>query len=162
MCKNGNRPYHAGAEPQECNFMFNTCPDGYKCEFSSTGKPVCCADESDIRCPHGSSVFEYGGRPLACPPGSFKCPSGYSCLPSTNPQYHLCCSTGAIPTQPMCARGEAYVEPSTNEKRFCSPIANNCPIGYQCMESDRPGQFICCTQGDLSDRFKGTFYLLFK
>ncbi|CAL2048933.1 unnamed protein product [Caenorhabditis brenneri] len=158
MCANGETPFRGlDNKFQECNFVHNTCPSGYQCEFSSTGQAVCCTNNNVIRCPAGSSVFEYGGRPLACPAGSNKCPQGYSCMPSTNPQHHLCCSSGAGMgvSQPQCLRGVAYVNPATNQRQFCSPMRADCPAGYTCFESDQSSQFICCTHGDLSDRFQG-------
>ncbi|KAK5965012.1 hypothetical protein GCK32_002332 [Trichostrongylus colubriformis] len=89
-----------------------------------------------------------------------RCPNGFSCVPSMNPQYHLCCSTGSYMTQPhiqtpQCLRGSAFVDPALNQRQFCSPLRDSCPIGYQCTESDYPGQYICCSQGDLSEQFKG-------
>ncbi|CAD6194296.1 unnamed protein product [Caenorhabditis auriculariae] len=157
ICANGERAFTTPDNKlQECNFVHNTCPTGYQCEFSSTGQAVCCMNANSIRCPAGSSVFEFGGRPLACPPGSNKCPAGYACLPSQNPQHHLCCSTGiAVTSQPQCARGVAFVNPATNQRQFCNPHASDCPAGYHCFESDSPTQFICCTHGDLNDRFRG-------
>ncbi|KAK6049148.1 hypothetical protein COOONC_13347 [Cooperia oncophora] len=159
-CKNGDRPFNSDGNVMECSFGNSNCPAGYKCEFSSTGQAVCCGDSESIRCPAGSSAFEYGGRPLACPPGSTKCPNGFACVASMNPQYHLCCTTGNFMTQPQlpqpqCLRGSAFVDPAMNQRQFCSPLRDTCPIGYQCMESDYPGQYICCTQGDLSEQFKG-------
>ncbi|VDO19204.1 unnamed protein product, partial [Heligmosomoides polygyrus] len=154
-CKNGDRPFVRGAGVFECSFAQNDCPSGYKCEFSSTGQAVCCGDSDSIRCPAGSKTFEYGGRPLACPVGSTKCPNGYHCVASMNPQYHLCCSTGPHMQLPKCLGGSAFVDPAFNQPQFCSPLRDSCPVGYQCLESDYPGQYICCTQGDLSETFKG-------
>ncbi|XGW33141.1 hypothetical protein V3C99_017549 [Haemonchus contortus] len=159
-CKNGDRPLVTNGNLVECSFDQNTCPAGYKCEFSSTGQAVCCGDQESIRCPTGLTAFEYGGRPLACPVGSTKCPNGYACVASMNPQYHLCCTTSNFMAQPQlpspqCLRGSAYVDPALNQRQFCSPLRDSCPIGYQCMESDYPGQYICCAQGDLSEQFKG-------
>ncbi|WKY15675.1 hypothetical protein Q1695_000847 [Nippostrongylus brasiliensis] len=162
-CRNGDRPLIRDSTLFECSFADDDCPSGYKCEFSSSGQPVCCGDSSSIRCPAGSSAYEYGGRPLACPVGSTKCPQGYSCVLSLNPQYHLCCSTNMMPPHlqqvqlqlPQCRSGSAFVDPALNQRQFCSPLRDTCPIGYQCMESDYPGQYICCTQTDLSDQFKG-------
>ncbi|KAL6722916.1 hypothetical protein Aduo_017984 [Ancylostoma duodenale] len=156
-CRSGDRPFGNGGVVFECSFSQDNCPPGYKCEFSSTGQAVCCGDPETIRCPVGSNAFEYGGRPLACPVGSTKCPHGYACMASMNPQYHLCCSSTVPVSQapPQCLRGSPFVDPGLNQRQFCSPLRDTCPIGYNCMESDYPGQYICCSQGNLGDQFKG-------
>ncbi|CAJ0583719.1 unnamed protein product, partial [Mesorhabditis spiculigera] len=157
-CRNGDRPYRDEmGMVLQCNAMNaaeGPCPQGFKCEFSNAGLAVCCADLQSIRCPAPSTPYEVGGRPLACPPGSTKCPNGYTCVPSENPLHHLCCSDGG-PRTPTCAAGVAYTSPMTKEKQFCSPLRDSCPTGFHCLESTMPGQFICCTQGDLGEKFQG-------
>ncbi|VDM52910.1 unnamed protein product [Angiostrongylus costaricensis] len=156
-CRNGDRPLARAGVVFGCSFIQDDCPAGYKCEFSSTGQAVCCGDSESIRCPVGSSAFEYGGRPLACPAGSTKCPNGFACIPSMNPQYHLCCSMASFMMQapPQCLRGTAFIDLALNRRQFCSPLRDSCPIGYHCMESNQAGQYICCSQSDLSEQFKG-------
>ncbi|KAF8384426.1 hypothetical protein PRIPAC_73568 [Pristionchus pacificus] len=156
LCKNSEIPFKDNfGKIHTCNFFQNSCPLGYKCEFSNTGQPVCCNDVESIRCPAGSSSFEFGGRPLACPAGSTRCPNGYACVPSLNPRYHLCCSTGAS-IVPQCTRGVAYLDPVTNQHQGCSPLSPiSCPNGFHCMESTQGGHFICCTSGDITASYKG-------
>ncbi|PAV61571.1 hypothetical protein WR25_03124 [Diploscapter pachys] len=155
QCKGGNAPYHKpNGQVLKCSFDLDNCPKGFKCEFSSTGEPVCCGEEK-VTCPVGTIAFAYGERPLACPAGSTKCPIGFACLPSSNPKHHLCCSTSPkAANEPQCLRGVAYVNPATSDRQYCSPQNDACPIGHKCFESTVSTKFICCSiYGELNVPF---------
>ncbi|CAD5229660.1 unnamed protein product [Bursaphelenchus okinawaensis] len=93
-------------------------------------------------CPRGMTPFltKEGNQP--CSPTSINsCPEGSSCVVSSTGEHICCSSTAQCPSNRL-----PYVIPGSDSHVACLPDDDNCPQGFQCVQSGTvSGFYMCCS-----------------
>ncbi|KAL3124064.1 hypothetical protein niasHT_004653 [Heterodera trifolii] len=114
-----------------------------------------CARGKSGECPRGMAPLLTSAGAKRCHPSQPReCPEGSSCVQSSMGEW-FCCSADAKCPQERTA----YVIPGSDSNVACLPDDDNCPLGFQCLQSSNvPGFYLCCsgTQSSTNSRI-GSF-----
>ncbi|KAI6204500.1 hypothetical protein M3Y94_00681500 [Aphelenchoides besseyi] len=93
-------------------------------------------------CPRGMAPFLTSSGAQRCNPHiSTACPEGTSCVKSSTGEDICCSSTAQCPTNRL-----PYIIPGSDSHVACLPDDDNCPQGFQCVQSGTvQGFYMCCS-----------------
>ncbi|KAI6225266.1 hypothetical protein M3Y99_01356500 [Aphelenchoides fujianensis] len=93
-------------------------------------------------CPRGMAPFLTASGAQRCNPHvSTACPEGTSCVKSSTGEDICCSSTAQCPTNRL-----PYIIPGSDSHVACLPDDDNCPQGFQCVQSSTvQGFYMCCS-----------------
>uniref|UniRef100_A0A914I5B0 Kunitz/Bovine pancreatic trypsin inhibitor domain protein n=1 Tax=Globodera rostochiensis TaxID=31243 RepID=A0A914I5B0_GLORO len=111
-----------------------------------------CARRQNGECPRGMAPLLTPNGVKRCHPSQPRtCPEGSSCVQSSTGGDWFCCAADAKCPQER----SAYVIPGSDSNVACLPDDDNCPLGFQCLQSSNvPGFYLCCSgiQGATNSR----------
>uniref|UniRef100_A0A914HCB0 Uncharacterized protein n=1 Tax=Globodera rostochiensis TaxID=31243 RepID=A0A914HCB0_GLORO len=137
--------------PIRCSPMdVSMCPAEAQCleAMNRANEFLCCESTEPGRVcplPGQAALLRPNGRPEECSePGSPCSKSSYTCQLSNVLNRYVCCGTPTAVV--LCADGRETYQQEPGRVVQCNPInwPNECPAGYECALSNRPGIHVCC------------------